>query len=151
MSLENPETDTAIISVGLKYVADLAAVTIWIDDIKVALSDSAIWTKLDKRTWHIDKGAKSLILHGDGRTALGYRLIKLVGGAKPALLSADSTANEIDDQYVITRTTGMALASVGGGTSTDLDANAQRAAFWFGLAEQSKRSFPLLVDTRLVE
>ena len=78
-------------------------------------------------------------------------MIKLVGGAKPSLLSDDSTSNEIDDQYVITRATGMALASVGGGNATDPDASAQRAAFWFGLAEQAKRSFPLLVDARLVE
>jgi hypothetical protein len=151
MSLANPETDTAIISVGLEYDADIGAVTVWIDDIKAVQNDTAIWTKLDKRAWHIDKEAKDLILHGDGRTALGYRLIKLVGGAKPALLSSDSTANEIDDQYVVTRATGMALASAGGGPSTDLDSNAQRAAFWFGLAEQSKRAFPLLVDARMVQ
>ncbi len=152
MSLNNPESDDAIVSVGLEHDADLGAgVTIFIDDIVAVKSDTAIWQKLDKRSWHIDKQQKDLILHDDGRQALGYRLIKLVGGAKPSLLTSDSTTNEIDDQYVITRTTGMALASVGGGQATDPDASAQRAAFWFGLAEQAKRSFPLLVDARLVE
>ena len=152
MSLDNPESDAAIASVGLEHDADLGAgVTIWIDDIVAVKSDTAIWTKLDRRAWHIDKEQRDLILHDDARTALGYRLIKLVGGAKPALLTADSTTNEIDDQYVINRATGMALASAGGGNATDPDSSAQRAAFWFGMAEQSKRSFPMLVDVRMVE
>ena len=151
MSLATPHLDTAIISVGLEYDADLGACVINIDDIVAVANDTAIWEKLDKRSWHINKQEKDLILHDDARSALGYRLIKLVGGAKPSLLSDDSTSNEIDDQYVITRATGMALASVGGGNATDPDASAQRAAFWFGLAEQAKRSFPLLVDARLVE
>ena len=154
MSLNNPESDTAIVSVGLELHTDIAsssAQKVWIDDIVAVRSDTAIWEKLDNRSWHIDKQQKDLILHDDGRHALGYRLIKLVGGAKPSMLSSDSDTNEIDDQYVITRATGMALASVGGGGATDPDAAAQRAAFWFGLAEQAKRSFPLLVDARLVE
>ena len=151
MSLATPHLDTAIISVGLEYDADLGACVVNIDDIVAVANDTAIWEKLDKRAWHIDKQSKDLILHEDARIALGYRLIKLIGGAKPSLLSADSSTNEIDDQYVITRATGMALASVGGGNATDPDASAQRAAFWFGLAEQAKRSFPLLVDARLVE
>ena len=151
VALANPEDDTAIISVGIEQHANSGTNTVWFDDLRVVQNDTAIWTKLDKRAWHIDKGDNSLILHEDGRTALGYRLIKLVGGAKPALLNSDSTANEIDDHYVITRATGMALASAGGGPSTDLDSNAQRAAFWFGLAEQSKRAFPLLVDARMVQ
>ena len=151
MSLSTPHLDTAIISVGFEYDSDLGACVVNIDDIVAVKSDTAIWTKLDRRAWHIDKEQRDLILHDDARTALGYRLIKLVGGAKPALLTADSTTNEIDDQYVITRATGMALASVGGGSATDPDSNAQRAAFWFGLAEQSKRSFPMLVDVRMAE
>ena len=151
MSLATPHLDTAIISVGLEYDSDLGACVVNIDDIVAVANDTAIWEKLDKRAWHIDKQSKDLILHEDARTALGYRLIKLIGGAKPSLLSDDSSTNEIDDNYVINRATGMALASVGGGNATDPDASAQRAAFWFGLAEQAKRSFPLLVDVRNVE
>ena len=151
IALANPEDDDAIVSVGIEYNANSGTNTVRFDDLRVVNSDTAIWAKLDKRAWHIDKQGRDLILHNDGRTALGHRLIKLVGGAKPSLLTSDSTTNEIDDQYVITRTTGMALASVGGGASTDADASAQRAAFWFGLAEQAKRSFPILVDARLVE
>ena len=151
IALANPESDTAIVSVGIEYNDNSATNTVWFDDLRVVHNDTAIWTKLDRRAWHVDKQQKDLILHSDGRAALGYRLIKLVGGGKPALLTDDSTTNEIDDQYVIHRATGLAMASVGGGNATDPDASAQRAAFWFGMAEQSKRSFPMLVDVRLVQ
>jgi hypothetical protein len=122
-----------------------------IDDIVAVQADTAVWRPLDRRAWHIDRQQRDLILHDDGRSALGYRLVKLIGGAKPALLTSDSATNEIDDQYVINRTTGMALASAGGGQATDPDSSAQRAAFWFGMAEQSKRSFAMLVDVRMAE
>lgn len=151
MSLATPHLDTAIISVGLEYDADLDACVVNIDDIVAVQADTAVWRPLDRRAWHIDRQQRDLILHDDGRSALGYRLVKLIGGAKPALLTSDSATNEIDDQYVINRTTGMALASAGGGQATDPDSNAQRAAFWFGMAEQSKRSFAMLVDVRMAE
>ena len=151
IALANPESDTAIVSVGIEYNDNSATNTVWFDDLRVVHNDTAIWTKLDRRAWHVDKQQRDLILHGDGRTALGYRLMKIVGGAKPALLTDDSTTNELEAQYVIHRATGLAMAAVGGGNATDPDASAQRAAFWFGMAEQSKRSFPMLVDVRLVQ
>jgi hypothetical protein len=39
MSLANPETDTAIISIGLEYDSDLGACTVWIDDIVAVAND----------------------------------------------------------------------------------------------------------------
>ena len=40
VKLGNPELDTAIISIGLKYTTDLGACTIWLDDIRVVRNDS---------------------------------------------------------------------------------------------------------------
>jgi hypothetical protein len=152
MALAAPYLDTAIISVGFQYHDNsIGNCVINIDDIVAVQADTAVWRPLDRRAWHIDRQQRDLILHDDGRSALGYRLVKLIGGAKPALLTSDSATNEIDDQYVINRTTGMALASAGGGQATDPDSSAQRAAFWFGMAEQSKRSFAMLVDVRMAE
>ena len=90
MSLSNPETDTAIISVGLEYDSDLGACTVWIDDIVAVANDTAEWTTLDRRNWKIDKEARDLILVRDGQDAVGYSLIKITGGDKPALLTSDS-------------------------------------------------------------
>ena len=43
MSLSNPETDTAIISIGLEYDSDLGACQVRLDDIKVVQNDTTVW------------------------------------------------------------------------------------------------------------
>ena len=151
MALANPETDTAIISVGLEYDADLGACTVWIDDISAVENDTAEWTTLDRRNWKIDKEARDLILIGMGDRALGYSLIKLVGGDKPALLTSDSTATEIDENFIIANATNLALISTSGGPATDPDAKRQLSAYWAAQAERARRALPLLVNVRQVE
>ena len=150
VSLANPETDTAIISVGFEYDSDLGACTVWLDDIKAVRNDSAIWASLSRRAWQVDKEAADLVLTMDGRTSVGSRLIKLVGGDKPALLSADSTATEVDDQFIIARATALALSAASGGPNTDPDQRRGQAAFWFGVSEQARKTFRPLVNARLV-
>ena len=144
-------TDTAIISVGLEYDSDLGACTVWLDDIKVVQNDTAVWEKLNDHLWGIDKSARDLTLTQSGKYEAGYALLKIVGGDKPALLSSETSASEVDDSYVIARATGMAFAAASGGPATDPDSLRQQSAFWYGMAEQSKRAFPLLVNARVVE
>ena len=151
MSLANPETDTAIISVGLEYDSDLGACTVWVDDISAVANDTAEWTALDRRNWKIDKEARDLILMRDGQAAVGYSLIKIVGGDKPALLTADSSTTEIDEDYIIANTITLAVLSSSGGPSTDPDAKRQLAAFWSDQAQRARRAFPMLVNVRSVD
>ena len=151
MALANPETDTAIISVGLEYDADLGACTVWIDDISAVENDTAEWVTLDRRNWKIDKEARDLILMRDGHRALGYSLIKLIGGDKPALLTSDSTATEIPEDYIIASAVTQALLAGSGGPATDPDAKRQLSAYWTTQAERSRRSFPMLVNVRSVD
>jgi len=152
MSLANPESDTAIASVGLEHDADLGAgVTIFIDDIVAVANDTAEWTALDRRNWKIDKEARDLILMRDGQAAVGYSLIKIVGGDKPALLTADSSTTEIDEDYIIANAITLALMSTSGGQSTDPDAKRQLAAFWSDQAQRARRAFPMLVNVRSVD
>ena len=150
VSLANPETDSAIISVGFEYDSDLGACTVWLDEVKVVRNDSAIWATLSRRAWRLDKEAADLVLSMDGRQSVGSRLIKLVGGDKPALLTADSTATEVDDQFVIAKATALALSAASGGPSTDPDQRRGQAAFWFGVSEQARKTFRPLVNARLV-
>ena len=151
MALANPETDTAIISVGLEYDADLGACTVWIDDISAVENDTAEWTTLDRRNWRIDKAARDLILSRDGHDVVGYSLIKITGGDKPALLTSDSTATEIDENFIIANATNLALISTSGGPATDPDAKRQLSAYWAAQAERARRALPLLVNVRHVE
>tara|TARA_R100000808_G_scaffold4362_2_gene14459 strand:+ start:5867 stop:7153 length:1287 start_codon:yes stop_codon:yes gene_type:complete len=151
VALANPETDTAIISIGLEYDADLNACQVRLDDLKVVQNDTAIWEIFPKHLWKIDRSSRDLVLTDSGKFEAGYSMLKIVGGDKPALLSAETTATEVDDSYIIARATGLAFAASSGGANTDPDQKRQQAAFWLGLAEQAKRAFPLLITGRVVE
>ena len=151
IALANPETDTAIISLGLEYDSDLGACQVRLDDIKVVENDTADWVILPKHLWRIDRSARDLILSDTARLEVGYNLIKIQGGDKPALLTTETATSEIDDSYIIARATALAFAANSGGASTDPDQRRQQAAFWFGLAEQSKRAFPTMITGRWVE
>ena len=151
VALSNPNTDTAIISVGLEYDSDLGACTVWIDDISAVENDTAEWATLDRRNWRIDKEARDLILGRDGHDVVGYRLMKIVGGDKPALLSSDATATEVDENFIIAHATNLALISTSGGPATDPDAKRQLSAYWAAQAERARRALPMLVNVRQVE
>jgi hypothetical protein len=152
MSLGNPESDTAIASVGLEHDADLGAgVTIWIDDISVVKNDTAKWIKLPRHLWWIDKEAKDVVMDSYVHGVARYNLLKLVGGDKPALLSADSDTSEISERYLIAAATARAFAANSGGQGTDPDQRRGQAGFWFGMANSAKRALPLLTNVRLVE
>ena len=151
--LNNPELNTAIVSVGLEQDSDLNSSTkyfVWLDDISVVRNDTSYWRKIPRNLWKIDREANDIVFDEYLDGLVPYTLLKLVGGDKPALLSSDSTSNEIDDSYVIQNTTGLSLSSSSGGPNTDPDARRQMSAFWFGMAQASKRNFPMLTNVRTV-
>ena len=151
VKLTNPELDTAIISVGLEYDADLGAATIWLDDISVVKNDSAEWMPIPRNLWKIDKEAKDIIFNNYVHGTARYNLLKIVGGDKPRLLTTEAMTSEIDEQYIIARATGLAFAHASGGPTTDPDNKNNMAGFWMGLSQSAKRAFPLLTNIRLVE
>ena len=151
MALSNPNTDTAIISVGLEYDSYLGACTVWIDDIVAVENDTAEWVTLPRRLWRVDKESRDLVLVRGGQDEIGYRLIKITGGDKPALLSSDSTATEVDENFIIANSVNLALISTSGGPATDPDAKRQLSAYWSAQAERARRALPLLVNVRQVE
>ena len=151
VALANPETDTAIISVGLEYDSDLGACTVWRDDVSVVKNDSAQWDKVPRNLWKIDKQESDIVLDDYFKGLASYNLLKLVGGDKPALLTTDSATSEIDEQYVISRATALAFASASGGPNTDPDNKNNMAGFWMGVSAAARRAFPLLTDVRLVQ
>ena len=82
--------------------------------------------------------------------AVGYALIKITGGDKPALLTADSSTTEIDEDYIISQSITLALLASSGGPSTDPDAKRQLSAFWSDQAQRARRAFPMLANVRSV-
>ena len=150
VALANPETDKAIISVGLEYDSALGACTVWLDDISVVANSTAKWERVPRNLWRIDLGDSAIVFNSYFHGVAPYHLLKLVGGDKPALLSSDTATSEIPDQYLIAQGTGMAFAAASGGPTTDPDQRRSQAGFWFGKARSDRRQFPLLTDVRLV-
>jgi hypothetical protein len=151
ISLSNPESDTAIASIGFEYDSDLGACTVWLDDISVVRNGSAEWVKIPRNLWHIDHGESDIVFDNYFHGTAPYHLLKLVGGDKPALLTSDTATPEIPDQYLIAQGTALAFAASSGGPSTDPDQRRNQAGFWFGRASSDKRAFPLLTNIRLVQ
>ena len=151
MALANPNTDTAIISVGLEYDSDLGACTVWIDDIVAVENDTAEWVTLPRRLWRVDKESRDLVLVREGHDEVGYSLMKITGGDKPALLTSDTDTTEVDENFIIANATNLALISTSGGPATDPDAKRQLSAYWAAQAERARRALPLLVNVRQVE
>tara|TARA_R110000824_G_scaffold168945_1_gene345966 strand:- start:682 stop:1962 length:1281 start_codon:yes stop_codon:yes gene_type:complete len=157
VSLSNPESDTAIISIGLEHDSDLGVCTVYLDDIRAVKSDTAVYTKLPRHLWRIDKegttlGASTadLVLTDSGRASVGNSLLKLVGGDSPALLSSDSGTTEVPESYIISYATAVALQAGSIGVTQDPDASRQAAIFWLSQAAEDRNSLPLLTNIRLV-
>lgn len=152
VSLANPETDTAITSVGIKYAAGTATRYVWINDIKAVDSESATYTRLWGGNYRIDKESRKIFLTEPARGKVGYSLVRLSGYRLPVLLSADATVCETDPDLVVARATSRSLFSLARGRTTDPDDNDRRAAFFEGVAAQAERSLPAIKPgTKMVD
>jgi len=151
VALAVADTDTAIISVGLEDdVGDNDSQTVWIDYVEAVDQESAVWTPVPHHMWHIDKEARDLVLDREAVSFIGESPIKLRGGDNPIRFSADSDVSEVDDQYIIAKTTGLALMTrATDGTNKGI-ANARQGAFWLNQAQRLSYKFPLLVNARMV-
>ncbi len=149
VALATPERLTAIVSIGIEMDVDKGAHTIWFDDLKVTRQDSDEWAPLDSYAWWIDKEARDLILRD--RRIPGYALLKLVGGDKPALFTADSSTSEVPEEYVVARATALSL--LGGVSAPSLDAamRGRLADYWIQHAETARRGLPMAQGMRLVD
>ena len=153
VSLANPETDTAITSVGIKYAAGTATTRyVWINDIKAVDSESATYTRLWGGNYRIDKESRKIFLTEPARGKVGYSLVRLSGYRLPVLLSADATVCETDPDLVVARATSRSLFSLARGRTTGPDDNDRRAAFFEGVAAQAERSLPAIKPgTKMVD
>jgi hypothetical protein len=152
VALSQPENDTAIVSVGLEYDSDYgssSAVTVWLDDIKAVIDTSALWEKIDSRLWSIDKNNRKLVFTLGGRAVARYNLLRLTGGDQPAIMTADTSTCEIDEGYVISRATALALSASWG--LPDPGEARRMAQFWMAISEQAKARMPMLQGVRTVD
>ena len=148
VALANPETDTAIISVAVEEAVNIASHTVWISDVKAVRNDSNEWDLLDRQSWWIDKQGGDLVLRDASR--VGYRLLKLEGGLKPALYTADGSISYVPEDYLIARTTGLLLQAGVGSPSMDAEIRNRQAIQWLAKAEGERARLASMSNVRVV-
>lgn len=146
IALANPETDTALISVAIRFTTDRGATTsyVWLDDLRAVKNDSAVWTRLNWRAWSVDKEAGELVIND--YKSIGARLLKIIGGDEPVLLTTDTTASEVSERYLIPAVCEKALLSHAGKTM-NIEYQ-QQSALWGLKAARARLNFPPLEHKR---
>ncbi len=103
ISLANPESDSAIISVGIEMEVDKGAFTLYTDDIVAVNGNERKWEEMLPEYWDIVRGstdylkldanALSLVSTGD--------LLRLTGYQKITAMSADTSTSEVDPDFIL--------------------------------------------------
>lgn len=142
ISLANPQSDSAIISVGIKMVTDKGAFTLWTDDIKALDNLSNEYKELPLEHWSVAQGATPyLMLTASGLDLIGTeKQMRLTGFQIPARLTADSSESEIDPAYLVAKVTGKLLISHAKSARLDIYDRAKLATYWLGEAAKREPS-----------
>ena len=148
LALTTPELDTNIISVALEYNANAKANTFWITDIRATKVDTEEFKSLHPREWRIDRPNRDLYLSPGGKNRVGFKTIRLIGGDEPAILSTCATVNEVDDYFVVARTTELMLNSLG---SARTDKQERDRLYWHAESAQARKAFIITPNIRQVE
>lgn len=140
VSLANPSSDSAIISVGLTMTVEKGAFTVYIKNIRAQNSKSRIYHELSPNLWSIVQASTPLLkLSEDGHASIGNNeLIRLTGFRIPAELSSDTstTTCDIDPDFVITRATALCLMSKAGGREIDPEDRRRKADWFMAISEK---------------
>lgn len=139
LALANPELDTALISVGLKYVNDSGATQVRLDDMNVVNVNTARWTEIPNRSWEIDKEARQLNISVGIAADTAHKQIRIQGMKVPTLPTSDSSTFDVDDWYVICRTTELAFASHA--QHGDSERRQTQADRWAARTNEAKKGF----------
>ena len=96
LTLANPNLDTAIISVGLKYTLVAPANTVWVGRVRAVDSHDAVWYRFDPLHYSIDAEARQIRVTAAGRMMPRYGLLRFIGYRLPAVPTLDTDTLEVD-------------------------------------------------------
>lgn len=113
VALANPESDGAIISVGVEYDANNAANDIWIDGVEATQTGSEWWEPIPRRNWRIDKDNRELVLDPEAQGWAMHHMLKINGVKKPTELSSDTDSCDVEPEYIINYATAALMRARG--------------------------------------
>jgi hypothetical protein len=130
VALANPQSDTAIISVGVIYTADIGAATLNFDGIKVTRDLQGDWVTLNRRFWYVDKDQREVRFTAEAVDIANYAWLRMIGRKKPSELNADATNCDIDPEYIIAKATEFTLRATGDRFANTRDGAMTTATEW---------------------
>lgn len=140
IAFDSPESNTAITTIAIDYTADGGAYTLWVEDFQATDNDSGDWQRINKNRYALEIQTRDIVFKSRPR----YRLLKIIGGDKPVLFTAETTPSEVDDYYVVAFTTAALLSVLSDGST-----NASRKlGEWQANRERAKGGFPPLINVR---
>ena len=148
-ALSNPESDTAITTIGINADADPGTLSFWLDEVKAVREGSEEWEHVHESFWEVDRANRQLVFKPDFRPP--YARIKISGYTKPALLTTDSAESDIDAEFIIARATAMALRARADRTATQREAAHLEAERQDALAEIHRNRMQLPRHARWVD
>ena len=139
LSLANPQSDTAIISIGVYQVVDVTAFTFYVDEVEATKFSSKVFETLNDEYWDIAQGSTPYLQLSTKALSIirSNTQLRLTGYQIPARLDADATVSEIDPAYIIPKATGILLVSHAKSAYLDIHDRAKLATYW--LAEAARK------------
>ena len=136
ITLANPVSDTAIISVGLVNTTDVGACTLYIDYIRAVDSRSRNYKELNDEYWDIAHDSTPLLqLTTEALSVIGTpKLLKITGYQLPALLSDDTTDVEIDPDYIVNMAKGLLMSGHSKARTLDVENREKKGNDYITLA-----------------
>lgn len=136
LALTAQQSDTAIISVGVKMPIDPGAFTVYLRRIRAVDDNSRRYEKLRPEYWKIISGSTNYIkLEDDGMDIVGEdTLLRLNGYQNITVMSSETTASQVDPQYLVDLVSSQILLS-----HNPTPADAARGNALVAKAEDEKR------------
>lgn len=142
IALANPESDTAIISLGVVNTTDVGACTLYFDNIRAVKDGSKIYKELPVQHWDIVKNTTDYLkLTSAGLSVTGSPTqIRLTGYQLPSLFSGDTTDSEIDPEYIIAYSVYMLLTAHAKSSRLDVTDRSAKAKEWKEIMDRTRRN-----------
>lgn len=137
VALASPDTDTAIISVALEMEEDKGAFTFYLDGLRATNQERDKWRVWPRKLWRTEKESADLIIKQVSH--MGSAWIKLLGGKKPALLTADASTSEVPSSLLVTKALSLAYYA---------NAEPDLGSRWDQRFRAEKRNLPTIVGAR---
>jgi hypothetical protein len=135
IALANPESDTAIISIGIEMNVDKGAHVIYFDDIRCVDNNSGKWSPLNRILYDFDDEARDLVF----KCPVGNYLMKIHGGSNPAQMTADSDVATVPEEKLIRKATSLAFRAA---SREENDWEWRQAQHWEGMADEVRLRLP---------